>query len=434
MTSIDRFERQLPAALADLADPHVPDYLTDILGRTVSTRQRPAWASLERWLPMVDLATRSTLFPRIPWRTIAVALLTVALLAVALVAVIGARQNRLPPPFGPARNGVVTYASNGDIFTVDPISGGATAIVTGPTIDAMPRFSRDGTKIAFLRRQDEQTTFDILVSAADGAGPRVVTTDPIDVADLVEWAPDGEHLLVATADGVLTKYDVVGTALPQVVAQGVRVVAGELRPPDGAQILYEPDSTPEIDLWIMDVDGSHPRLVLPAAALTGTRYDLELVRWSPDGRMIGFTCASPDAADVSHICVMDPDGTDVRQLTDESSDWFETDFVWSPDSQHIAFNRWRRGSDGTTVVQPIGVASINGGPVVATGPAPASEGALFDWSPDGTTLLSLPARFSGSADPNAAAAKPLAIDVASGSARELDWEVASAVSWQRRAP
>ena len=52
MTPIDRFERALPAALADLAEPHVPDYVTDVLGQTARTRQRPAWASLERWLPM----------------------------------------------------------------------------------------------------------------------------------------------------------------------------------------------------------------------------------------------------------------------------------------------------------------------------------------------------------------------------------------------
>ena len=52
MTSIDQFERHLPAALADLGESTTPDYLTDILGRTARTRQRPAWASLERWLPM----------------------------------------------------------------------------------------------------------------------------------------------------------------------------------------------------------------------------------------------------------------------------------------------------------------------------------------------------------------------------------------------
>ena len=34
MTSTDRFERQLPTALAELAGPRTPDYFTDILGLT----------------------------------------------------------------------------------------------------------------------------------------------------------------------------------------------------------------------------------------------------------------------------------------------------------------------------------------------------------------------------------------------------------------
>ena len=71
MTQFDRFERELPAGAATTSPvPRTPDYLTDILGRTARTRQRPAWASLERWLPM-DLATPRAATARIPWRPIA---------------------------------------------------------------------------------------------------------------------------------------------------------------------------------------------------------------------------------------------------------------------------------------------------------------------------------------------------------------------------
>lgn len=59
MTPIDRFERQLPAALTDLADPRSPDYVVDILGLTARTRQRPAWASIGRWLPMGSSTVRA---------------------------------------------------------------------------------------------------------------------------------------------------------------------------------------------------------------------------------------------------------------------------------------------------------------------------------------------------------------------------------------
>ena len=97
---IDRFERELPAALRDVAGSGAPDYLSDILGRTARTRQRPAWASIERWLPM-DLATPRAATARIPWRTIG-ALALVALLLGALLVAYAGSQRRVPAPFGPA--------------------------------------------------------------------------------------------------------------------------------------------------------------------------------------------------------------------------------------------------------------------------------------------------------------------------------------------
>ena len=41
----ERFERALEVASSISRQPSVPDYLTDILGQTADTRQRPAWAS-----------------------------------------------------------------------------------------------------------------------------------------------------------------------------------------------------------------------------------------------------------------------------------------------------------------------------------------------------------------------------------------------------
>lgn len=57
MTPIDRFERDLPIALADLADEPTPDYFIDILGRTARSRQRPAWAIPGRWFPTMPAIT-----------------------------------------------------------------------------------------------------------------------------------------------------------------------------------------------------------------------------------------------------------------------------------------------------------------------------------------------------------------------------------------
>ena len=71
MTTFERFEREIPELMAELAPTRVPDYFDDMLRLTAGTRQRPAWSALERWLPMGVIAL-SAPTRRVPWRHIAV--------------------------------------------------------------------------------------------------------------------------------------------------------------------------------------------------------------------------------------------------------------------------------------------------------------------------------------------------------------------------
>ncbi len=340
MTDMNRLERRLPVLLDELAAPRTPDYLDDLHTQLAAATQRPAWSLPERWIPMADIASRPAIARHLPWRTIGAALIIVALLVAIAAVYVGSRQTKLPPPFGNARNGLVAYSSGGDIYNVDPRTGAATAIIIGPEVDGQPEYSPDGTKISFVR-QRAAGGYDIVVAASDGSGARVVSADhPVTDDDFAQWSPDSAAILVGTANGSFLRLDATGTAAPVLVAQGIRFVAGEARPPDGRQILHDPDSTPEVDLWIMNGDGSGAKLLVPASALTGGQHDLSAVRWSPDGTMIAFNCGSPTRSDASHICVMNADGTGIRHLSDESDAWFETDFAWSPDSTRIAFGRW----------------------------------------------------------------------------------------------
>ena len=55
---------QLRAALEDVGGSARPDYLSAIVARAGSVRQRPAWTFPERWLPM-DIAARRVGVPRV---------------------------------------------------------------------------------------------------------------------------------------------------------------------------------------------------------------------------------------------------------------------------------------------------------------------------------------------------------------------------------
>ncbi len=432
MTAVDRFERELPTGLEGLAAPHTPDYLTDILGVTAATSQRPAWTFPERWLPMADIASRSASVPRLPVRAFAVALVVLALLISAAVFV-GSRQTRLPPPFGPAANGLVAYSANGDIFTADPVTGVVTTIVPGPAVDLYPSFSPDGTRIAFFRQASDVKRH-IVVARADGTDPHVITTEPIWYEDTVEWAPDSAAVMVSTTNRLLLRFDATRPGPPKVIAEAIVTDATlAFRPPDGAQILYDqPEEIPGAGIWVMDVDGSdaHPIFQTNGPA---TADVIGMYRWSPDGTKVAFNQAPSGFPDEQRIYVMNADGSDVRPLTDAEGVWVETDFVWSPDGMRIAFNRWQRdAATGDWGVRPIGIASIAGGSVMDAGPAPVSDGAVFDFSPDGTTLLSLPGPVVGG-DPFIAPVRATEIDTFTGRSQEVDWQSGSATSWQRTA-
>ena len=173
MTTSTRFERQLPDILEDLYLGPSPDYRDEVLATATRTRQRPAWAIPGRWLPMAEITSRPTFIPRLPLRSIMVALIVIALLVALAVAFVGSRQTRLPAPFGPARNGQIVYAAGGDIFKADPVTGVTRAIVTGPEMDGNPRFSRDGTRIAFMRRVGtSDDAFNLMIATSDGYGPQ----------------------------------------------------------------------------------------------------------------------------------------------------------------------------------------------------------------------------------------------------------------------
>ena len=152
MTTDQRFERDLPDLLADLYLGSTPDYRDDVLARTSRTRQRPAWTLPERWLPMDILERRRLLAPNVPWRALAVIGLIGLLLAALLAAYAGTRP-RLPAPFGPAANGVILYAKDGDIY-VRGASGAARVLIGDKARDEAPTVHAPGRPVHVLPGRD----------------------------------------------------------------------------------------------------------------------------------------------------------------------------------------------------------------------------------------------------------------------------------------
>jgi len=84
MTSLPRFEGNLPGILEDLYLGPSPDYRDVLIAGVQRTRQRPAWAFPERWLP-VDITNRLAFAPRLPYRHLAIVALLAILTAAAAI-------------------------------------------------------------------------------------------------------------------------------------------------------------------------------------------------------------------------------------------------------------------------------------------------------------------------------------------------------------
>ena len=101
----------------------------------------------------------------------------------------------------------------GDLYTL-PISGGeATRITSGQAYDMQPRYSPDGSQIAFI--SDRNGSENLWIAGADGSDARPLTTDERENYMSPIWTPDGDYLM-ATKDTQLWLYHKAGGSGVQV--------------------------------------------------------------------------------------------------------------------------------------------------------------------------------------------------------------------------
>jgi hypothetical protein len=154
MSNPDRFDRLITTWLDELAPMREPDGLMQaVTGKIKRTRRLPGWAILERWLPMQTSAK----FGAIPRTAIILVILAVLLAVLSAIALGQQPSPRLPSPLGPARNGLIAFDSNGDIWVSNPDGTGRRQLTSGPDIDLGPTFSPDGSSIAFWNKADSET-------------------------------------------------------------------------------------------------------------------------------------------------------------------------------------------------------------------------------------------------------------------------------------
>jgi len=142
----------------------------------------------------------------------------------------------------------------GDIYTM-PITGGTPRrIAEGLAWDVQPRFSPDGTRIAFT--SDRGGGDNIWVMNLDGSDKRQVTKEDFRLLNQPTWSPDGRFIAAkkhfttqrSAGTGEIWLYHVSGGGGVQVVERANENLQKELGEPvfapDGSAIYYTRNVTP----------------------------------------------------------------------------------------------------------------------------------------------------------------------------------------------
>jgi Tol biopolymer transport system component len=337
------------------------------------------------------------------------ALLLVLLIAAVLAFIAVGSQRRVPAPFGPALNGRVAIVQSGDIATVDPATNEIRTVVAGPEVDRFPVFSRDGTKIAFVRFSNGG---DQLV-AVDADGSHPVTLTPSRVSHIVgfTWSPDGSMIAFESAGGLwIVRTD--GSDMHRIEI-GVRL-DGELawRPPDGKELVFRGVEAGQAGLYAIKPDGTGRRSL---TASDGAQFDYLWVTMSPDGGRLAYHV---ERVHEVHVLALDSHVDTVYRPTTEIGMMFPR---FSPDGSRLAVMTWPKGGGNQVGV----FAADDPSPDVAIAGPLVYNGIQFDWSPDGTQILA--AEWATKA--------PYLLDPAGGPGQRTTWlaEFPDWIEWQRLA-
>ena len=267
------------------------------------------------------------------------------------------------------------YLSNIWMVAVD--GGAPRRLTSGDKRDGAPRWSPDGTRLAFVSERQGQKRPQLYVMPLDGGESVRLTELAQGVADPV-WSPDGRRLAFVSRVG--------GDEEPQVTAEEppsrpARVITTLKYKMNGEGFVYDRRS----HLFVVTVDDG------TVSQLTDGNYNHGEPAWSPDGTQLAFTSArhaGRDEDDASDVWIMPATGGEPRRLTDTAGPVGRPSF--SPDGRTIAYLGHRQRYDAGYNWRLYIITTAGGAPTCLSGALDHNCRALGEqgplWSADGRAL------------------------------------------------
>ena len=196
-------------------------------------------------------------------------------------------------------------------------------LTDGTKTDSQPRWSPDGTRIAFAsNRGGDDEKSQLYVVDVTGGEPMKLTSLKESVSS-IGWSPDGSTIVFCAREP-----DAAYDEEDDRARSPRRFTRLRYRLDDEGWTLDRPQH-----IFVVAADGSGE-----ARAITKGDSDDDQPVWSPDGTRIAFggtRLEDWDIDPVQDICVVDREGGEVSVLT-PSDGWYQAP-SWSPDGGRIAY-------------------------------------------------------------------------------------------------
>ena len=254
--------------------------------------------------------------------------------------------------------GVSNPTGDPEIFTMSPKGTGVRQLTFNQADDIYPILSPDGQKIAYestgSQPSNPEGDREVYLVNADGSGNKNLTDNRAILKDLApEFSPDGQRIAYVSegeqvgnpqADSEIYAMNLDGSGQTNLTNNGDLLHEGSPAfSPDGQKIAYtsggQQDSNPEGDqeVYVMNAsDGS---------GQTNLTYNGNLVAdvepsFSPDGQKIAYTSDGPQDSNPvggDEVYVMNSDGSNQKNLTNNGWDTGDSAPAFSPDGQRVLY-------------------------------------------------------------------------------------------------
>jgi len=204
---------------------------------------------------------------------------------------------------------------NNEIFVRDR-SGSVRNLTNNLGNDEWARWSPDGKQIVFDSNRDGGV-FEVYVMNADGSALTRLTDPPL-LGRYPGWSPDGKQIVFRRGIDIYTM-NADGSGTPTQMTSEVAPSFAQMPAwsPNGQQITFMSFREGYCSVFRMNADGSGQTNLTPKdAGDPATSWCSRAPSWSANGHEIFFMSFRPSTSGHNEIFVMEADGSNLRQLTD----------------------------------------------------------------------------------------------------------------------